>query len=108
MRRNHLRSCPAARAFFIAQIPDFLAVTSHKKLIILRAAATLKLYDPLNASNYKNSFTDLELGHYSGNSNRYVFQTGGVYRNTSAVNAFRIKMNSGNFSGTVRCYGVAH
>jgi len=68
----------------------------------------LKIYDPLSASNYK-FVTGTGVGHYSGNSFRYVFTVGGVYRNTTAVNAFRLIMSSGNIaSGTVRVYGVAH
>jgi len=71
-------------------------------------SATLKIYDPLSASNYK-FVTGTGVGHYSGNSFRYVFTVGGVYRNTTAVNAFRLIMSSGNIaSGIVRVYGVAH
>lgn len=71
-------------------------------------AAVAKLYDPASTTNYKFVSAD-GVGQYNGNGNRYSFKTGGVYRNTAAVNALRIIMTTGNIaSGTVRIYGVAH
>jgi hypothetical protein len=49
------------------------------------------------------------VAEYSGNSPRYTFTGGGVYRNATAVNAFPISPISGNIAtSTVRCYGIAH
>ncbi|MHB1794609.1 MAG: hypothetical protein ACYCPO_06545 [Acidobacteriaceae bacterium] len=70
-------------------------------------ACSLKIYDPLNAANYKY-VAGSGIAQYSGNSLRYIFTVAGAYRNLAAANAFRIIMSSGNIAaGTVRCYGVA-
>lgn len=69
-------------------------------------AGSMKLYDPLNTSNYK--FVEVRgVAQYTGGG-RYIFSVGGVYRNTAAVNAFRFIASTGTFSGTIRCYGISH
>jgi hypothetical protein len=71
-------------------------------------AGSFKLYDPLSAVNYK-FLTGQGIAQYSGDSNRYSFIMSGVYRSTTAANAFRVIMTSGNIAaGTVRCYGIGH
>lgn len=70
--------------------------------------ASLKLYAPLDTSNFK-LVDGRGIAHFSGNSARFVFTFGGVYKSATAVNAFRLIMSSGNItSGIVRCYGVSH
>jgi hypothetical protein len=69
-------------------------------------AGRLNLFDPLSASNYK-LMTAEGVGVYT-NATRYLFSIGGVYRSTTAVNAIRFLMSSGNIAaGTIRCYGIA-
>lgn len=47
------------------------------------------------------------VSSYAGNTNRYSFVMGGVYRNTTTVNAFRVLFSTGNIaSGTIRVYGI--
>lgn len=68
---------------------------------------SMKLYDPLNATNYK--FTYFEgRGVYSGNGASYMVDSTCLFRSATAVNAFRFLMSTGNIaSGIVRVYGVA-
>lgn len=69
-------------------------------------SASAELYDPLSSVNFK--FLDCQgMAEYYGNSLRYGWQTHGVYRNTTAVNALRVLPTTGVFSGTVRIYGIA-
>lgn len=71
-------------------------------------AASFTLYDPLSSTNVK-FVSGRGVAVYSGTGSRYMFLFGGVYKITTAANAFRIIMSSGNItSGTVRLYGVAH
>jgi hypothetical protein len=71
---------------------------------------SFRISDPLSTINFKNVFFGGGVAVYSGSGGqRYSYNFGGVYKNTAAVNAFRIIMTSGNIAaGTVRCYGVAH
>lgn len=69
-------------------------------------AANFRIFDPLSSSVNKIVYGQ-GMGHYSANSSRYSYSFGGVYKSTTAVNAFRIIMTSGNIaSGAVRCYGA--
>ena len=62
-----------------------------------------KLFDPAGA-NYKKV---VGTGSVSTGTGAEVQIANGVYRSTTAVNAFQIFMSSGNIaSGTVRVYGV--
>lgn len=69
---------------------------------------SFKIFNPLSTSDFK-MMTGQGTGQYNGNGNRYQFTMGGIYRNLSAANAFRIILTSGTITaGTVRCYGIAH
>ncbi len=68
--------------------------------------ATIRLFDPLNATNYKYLLAQGNGVYTSGN--RYQFTSSGVYRSATAVDAIRFLMSSGNIaSGTIRVYGIA-
>lgn len=67
---------------------------------------TFRVYDPLSTTYHKN-IAGLGQANYSGNGNRYMFSMGGVYKSTSAANAFRLMMSSGNITARVRVFGVA-
>jgi hypothetical protein len=66
-----------------------------------------ELYNPLGTSLHK-----VMDGKGSWNDSVAVnalvsFHWSGIYKSTSAVNAFRVQVTAGTFSGTVRVYGVA-
>ena len=68
---------------------------------------TVKLYDPLNASLYKQIMLDTGYDNTSGGIIR-MFGTA-AYLSATAVNAIQFFYSSGNIaSGTIRIYGVAH
>lgn len=68
---------------------------------------TFRLFDPLSTANYK-MLLGSGYGVYSATSGRYQFSTTAQYRSTTAVNAFRLLMTSGNIAaGTIRVYGIA-
>jgi hypothetical protein len=69
-------------------------------------SGTLQLYAPGNASVNLSFRAELIFLHTNGFY--YVIDAGGSWQGLTAVNAFRVIMNSGNIaSGTVRCYGLA-
>ena len=64
-----------------------------------------RLYCPANTTTYKGF---VGSGIFAGgDGNFYYTNSMGRYKGTSAINAFRILMSSGNItSGTVRVYGI--
>ncbi len=68
--------------------------------------ATVRLFNPGSSSAYKPMLAS-GVGYASG-AYIAVSMNGGVYQNTTAVNAFTVFASSGNLaSGTIRVYGVA-
>lgn len=72
-------------------------------------SGTLKIYNPLSGAARTRIQGNL-VWPATTLSDGSVWQNGGgSYKQTTAVNAFRLIMVSGTLaSGTVRCYGVAH
>lgn len=71
----------------------------------MNASGSFDLYNPGSASLYK-----LLTGPYleQGTANDfYSISMGGIYSQATAVTAFRWKPTAGNFTGIIRCYGVA-
>jgi hypothetical protein len=67
---------------------------------------SMNLFQPGSTTNYRYFITNGN-GIYT-NGGRYAFTHNAVYRSTTAVNAFRFSMSSGNIaSGTIRVYGLA-
>lgn len=67
----------------------------------------IKLFNPGNASQHKN-ITGQTTSLYA-DGNWYTAMTGGAYKSTTAVNAVRFLMSSGNVaSGTIRMYGISN
>lgn len=70
-------------------------------------ASSFRLFNPGSASLYKN-VTGLSISFSSGTSTATGVTFVGVYKSTSAVNAFRLLFSSGNIaSGIIRVYGIA-
>lgn len=66
----------------------------------------LRLFSPLSTALYK--WVSGQCVFFSGSSTVLGVQTNGVYKSTTAVNAFRFLFSSGNIaSGTIRVYGIA-
>lgn len=64
----------------------------------------LRLFNPLSTSVFKTF-----LGHHGVRDNSVGmiwFHGGGAYRSTTAINALRVLVSAGTFSGTIRIYGV--
>lgn len=65
----------------------------------------VKMFKPAESTNDKvftgQIVAPISDGHW------YNLQLGGVYNSATAVNAFQIATSSGNFSGILRCYGMA-
>lgn len=69
-------------------------------------SGSIKLFNPLSSTKNKNLTILAFVGNASDN-NPYYNAGGGYYKSTTAVNAFRLIMSSGNIaSGTARCYGI--
>jgi hypothetical protein len=67
---------------------------------------SFELYDPGSTSAYKTSIGLSTFKHST--LGQIMFWRMFLYANASAVNAFRLQMNSGNIaSGTCRIYGIA-
>ncbi|MDR3684784.1 MAG: hypothetical protein P4L11_13735 [Geothrix sp.] len=68
---------------------------------------SIHIYDPLSISKHKR-FVFGGIGVYSGNGADYLTQSSGKYASTTAVNALRFVLSTGNIaSGTIRVYGIA-
>ena len=68
------------------------------------AVGNLQLFNP-SSTVYVKHFIGTGSSYYSGN---YEFNSyyAGYLNTTSAINAIQFKMESGNFSGTIKLYGV--
>jgi hypothetical protein len=66
---------------------------------------SMRLFSPLNTSVY--TMTTGQLVLFSNAGNMPGLNVAGVYKSTTAVNAFQFLMSSGNIaSGTIRVYGL--
>ena len=63
------------------------------------------LYAPSNTTHVKH-FVSRVGGNMSGAA-AYDFFVGGYYNTTTAINAIKFAMSSGNFDGTIQMYGIA-
>lgn len=69
------------------------------------ANGRMEMFNPLSASLYKMTLADFAVRASDNNFYRHV--TNGLYLSTTAVNAIRFLLSSGNIaSGTIRIYGV--
>lgn len=77
----------------------------------LGTSASWSLNGSYQATGFNASLFPAVIGGgaaLSNDTNFYRYDTAGAWKSTTAVNAFRIIMSSGNIaSGTVRCYGLA-
>jgi hypothetical protein len=65
----------------------------------------LRLFNPASATAHKHFVGEFAVAH--SDTNRYVYKDGVWYLSTTAVNALRFLMDSGNIaSGTIRIYGI--
>ena len=62
------------------------------------------LYAPSNTTHVKH-FVSRVGGNMSGAA-AYDFFVGGYYNTTTAINAIKFAMSSGNFDGTIQMYGI--
>ncbi len=70
-------------------------------------SGSLTLYDPLNASLFKNMIWTA-TGAFNASFNASNLTASGWFKTATAVNAVRFVMRSGNIaSGTIYCYGAA-
>jgi len=68
-------------------------------------SGTLHLYDPSNTTFVKHFMASVNWYHDADITvNPYI---GGYCNTTSAVDAVRFQMNSGNFNGVIKMYGVS-
>lgn len=94
---------------------DLAQSTSYQKLVTSTAsdadascAGELYLFDPSNTT-YVKQFYSAMTSMFSGSGavgaeNDFV---GGYVNSTSAVNAINFKMDSGNFDGIIKLYGIS-
>ncbi len=67
-------------------------------------AGTLQLFNPSSTTYVKHFISNINRYHYADySSNQFV---AGYGNTTSAVNAVRFQMGSGNFDGIIKLYGV--
>lgn len=71
------------------------------------ASGSVRLFSPGSSSAYK-SFVGTTMWWDTGSTSATVRMLSGIYRSTTATNAFRVFFTSSNItSGTVRVYGVS-
>ena len=70
------------------------------------ASGHVTIYNPLGTDNHK-SVVGMSAGESSSGIG-YLFCHGGSYRQTHAINAFKLQLTAGNMSsGVVKLYGIA-
>jgi len=69
------------------------------------AAGEMHLFDPASTTYVKHFYTNVNMvqGPAAGNSN---FMVGGYINDTTAIDDINFKMNSGNFDGLIKMWGV--
>ena len=69
------------------------------------ASGEMHLFDPASTTYVKHFYTNVNMvqGPAAGNSNFFV---AGYINDTTAIDDINFKMNSGNFDGTIKMYGV--
>tara|TARA_R100001440_G_C2461157_1_gene109925 strand:- start:43 stop:486 length:444 start_codon:yes stop_codon:yes gene_type:complete len=68
-------------------------------------AGTLHLFSPSDTTFVKHFLSDVTF--YNGSDGSYRWFVGGYGNTTSAVNAVQFSMNSNNFNGVIKLYGVS-
>ena len=68
------------------------------------ASGTMQLFNPASTTYVKHFITDINYYFSSDLTLRYL--VAGYGNTTSAVNAIRFQMSSGNFDGTIYLYGI--
>ena len=68
------------------------------------ANGTLKLFNPASTTYVKHFLT--EFNNYESGAYSVISYGAGYGNTTSAINAIRFQMSSGNFDGTIAMYGV--
>jgi hypothetical protein len=98
---------------FIGSNSDTKMVLSHNNGTGISGTASnggasghLRLFSPLSGSHYTT--LRASVGFFGSAGVDYAAETRGRYISTTAVNALRFTMSSGNIaSGTIRMYGIA-
>ena len=67
-------------------------------------SGTLTLFNPSSTTYVKHFISN--SSEYSGANENYNDFVAGYFNTTSAVNAIRFQMSSGNFDGTIYLYGI--
>jgi len=66
-------------------------------------AGTLWLFNPSNTTYVKHFYSTVTYSQSTGVEDRYC---GGYFNNADNIDAVSFKMNTGNFDGTIKMYGV--
>ena len=92
----------------VSQAGDALRITGNKGLGNASgesANASLTLFNFLGTDNFKGIVGHTVSPDSSGNG--YTYQVGGIHKDTTAVNAIKLQMTSGNFNaGVFKFYGI--
>ena len=67
-------------------------------------AGTLWLFNPSNTTYVKHFYSTVQT--YYQTSRSFQFVCGGYINDTTAIDDIQFKMDSGNFDGTIKMYGV--
>jgi hypothetical protein len=89
----------------LAQSTAFQELTrSSGNGAIANAGGTLTLFNPSSTTYVKHFISDINFYYYQDFTIRSLMA--GYGNTTSAVNAIRFQMSSGNFDGTILLYGI--
>ena len=69
-------------------------------------AGELWLFAPSSTTYVKHFYTTTQYHHYYGDNQTNNTYVAGYFNSTSAVNAISFKMDSGNFDGIIKMYGL--
>ena len=70
-------------------------------------AGELWLFAPSSTTYVKHFYTTTQYHHYYGDNQTNNTYVAGYFNSTSAVNAISFKMDSGNFDGVIKLYGIS-
>ena len=68
------------------------------------ASGTLQLFNPSSTTFVKHYMSNCNWYHYNNFS--FNARTAGYFNTTSAIDAIRFSISSGNFDGTIKLYGI--
>ena len=81
-----------------------ILVTNIHNAADASASGKLHLFNPSSTTYVKNFYSEMSnMIHWPGNDHVFV---GGYLNTTTAINAVKFDVDSGNFDGTIKMYGV--